>query len=82
MDTHGTKEIDMTGYLDQHFPVETSVKRKNHLGVMFWLVFQFNFVSTWGDPYHMGLTGIELLGPNQESIPLSYSMLKVRYDAL
>lgn len=39
-------------------------------------VLQFSFVSTWGDPYYMGLTGIELLGPNQESIPLSYSMLK------
>ena len=25
----------------------------------------------------MGLTGMEFLGPNQEVIPLSYSMLKV-----
>ena len=25
----------------------------------------------------MGLTGMEILGPNQEVIPLSYSMLKV-----
>ena len=39
---------------------------------------QLNFVSTWGDPYYMGLTGLELLGANQEAIPLSYNMLKVR----
>jgi len=37
-----------------------------------------NFVSTWGDPYYVGLTGLELLGANQEAIPLSYNMLKVR----
>ena len=41
------------------------------------LVLQLNFVSTWGDPYYMGLTGLELLGTNQESIPLSYNMMKV-----
>ena len=29
----------------------------------------------------MGITVIELLGPNQESIPLSFSMLKIKYDA-
>ena len=41
------------------------------------LVLQLNFVSTWGDPYYMGLTGLELLGANQETIPLSYNMMKV-----
>ena len=42
------------------------------------LVLQLNFVSTWGDPYYMGLTGLELLGANHEAIPLSCNMLKVR----
>jgi len=39
-----------------------------------------NFVSTWGDPYYMGLTGLELLGVNQETIPLSYNMMKVSLE--
>ncbi|KAM7448574.1 hypothetical protein ABFA07_003481 [Porites harrisoni] len=39
-------------------------------------VLQLNFLSTWGDPFYMGLTGMDFLGPNQEVIPLSYSMLK------
>lgn len=38
-------------------------------------VLQLNFVSTWGDPYYLGLTGLEVLGPNSERIPLSYNML-------
>lgn len=41
------------------------------------LVLQLNFVSTWGDPYYLGLTGLEVLGPNSERIPLSYNMLTV-----
>ena len=41
------------------------------------LVLQLNFVSTWGDPYYLGLTGLEVLGPNSQRIPLSYNMLTV-----
>jgi len=35
-----------------------------------------NFLSTWGDQYYLGLTGLEVLGETFERIPLTIDMLE------
>lgn len=34
-------------------------------------VLQLNIYSTWGDPYYVGLTGVELYDPHGNVIPLT-----------
>ncbi|KAK2147660.1 hypothetical protein LSH36_543g06017 [Paralvinella palmiformis] len=36
---------------------------------------RLNFTDTWGDPYYLGLTGLEVVGPDGSSIPLSIDMV-------
>ena len=45
---------------------------------MFFVLFsvlELNFTETWGDPFYLGLTGIEIAGANGETIPLTMNML-------
>ncbi len=35
-----------------------------------------NFTQTWGDPYYLGLTGLEIVGKEGESIPINIGMLE------
>ncbi|XP_053610778.1 katanin-interacting protein-like isoform X2 [Plodia interpunctella] len=48
----------------------------NDLPVPVGFVLQINIFSTWGDPYYVGLTGVELYDPNGEKIPLNESIQK------
>jgi hypothetical protein len=36
---------------------------------------KLNFTATWGDPYYLGLTGLEVVGPEGEALPIQLSML-------
>ena len=40
-------------------------------------VLQLNFKTTWGDPYYLGLTGIEVLGYDGLPITLTEEQLQV-----
>lgn len=35
----------------------------------------FNFTETWGDPYYLGLTGVEVVAKDGDAIPLTMGML-------
>lgn len=39
-------------------------------------VIQLKLITTWGDPYYIGLTGIAILGAGLEPIPLSDDQLQ------
>ena len=34
-----------------------------------------NFLSTWGDPYYLGLTGLEVIGREGETIDVNMDMV-------
>ena len=34
-----------------------------------------NFTYTWEDKFYLGLTGLELIGPDGEGIPIDMSMI-------
>ena len=34
-----------------------------------------NFLSTWGDPYYLGLTGLEVIGREGETIAVNMDMV-------
>ncbi|ELU03431.1 hypothetical protein CAPTEDRAFT_135076 [Capitella teleta] len=36
---------------------------------------KLNFTATWGDPYYLGLTGLEVLGPDGQALDISLDML-------
>ena len=46
--------------------------------VSVFLVVRLNFTETWGDEYYLGLTGIEVLGENFESIPVDIEWMEVQ----
>lgn len=39
------------------------------------VIFQFQLLSSWGDPYYIGLTGLELYDEHGERIPLSQNSI-------
>lgn len=39
-------------------------------------VLKFNLLETWGDPDYIGLTGIELFGPDGEMIKIPSEAIK------
>ena len=36
---------------------------------------KLNFTATWGDPYYLGLTGVEVFDDAGEAVPLTLDML-------
>ncbi|CAH1795086.1 unnamed protein product [Owenia fusiformis] len=56
-------------------PSFTNNATYNEDGVYEGKCIQLNFTATWGDPYYLGLTGLELAGVNGEPIPLNMDML-------
>ena len=51
--------------------------REQIFGRCFVLVLELNFLSTWGDKYYLGLTGLQLLGADDQVIDLTVDMLQV-----
>lgn len=50
-----------------------SVKYIKHICFLLFtstVVFKFELLSTWGDPYYVGLSGIEFYDRNGDKIPL------------
>ena len=37
---------------------------------------KLNFVSTWGDPYYLGLTGLEVVAKDGSPVSVSLDMLE------
>lgn len=42
------------------------------------VIFQFRLLTSWGDPYYIGLTGLELYDERGERIPLSENSILSR----
>ncbi|XP_052055562.1 katanin-interacting protein isoform X3 [Apodemus sylvaticus] len=45
-------------------------------------IFQFQLLSSWGDPYYIGLTGLELYDERGERIPLSQNNIAAFPDSV
>ncbi|XP_075828270.1 katanin-interacting protein isoform X4 [Microtus pennsylvanicus] len=45
-------------------------------------IFQFQLLSSWGDPYYIGLTGLELYDEHGERIPLSQNNIAAFPDSV
>lgn len=45
-------------------------------------IFQFQLLSSWGDPYYIGLTGLELYDERGEKIPLSQNNIAAFPDSV
>ncbi|XP_047389594.1 katanin-interacting protein isoform X3 [Sciurus carolinensis] len=45
-------------------------------------IFQFQLLTSWGDPYYIGLTGLELYGERGEKIPLSENNIAAFPDSV
>ena len=37
---------------------------------------KLNFTCTWGDPYYLGLTGMEVVGKEGEAVPINIKMME------
>ncbi|KAH0503004.1 hypothetical protein LTLLF_189730 [Microtus ochrogaster] len=46
------------------------------------VIFQFQLLSSWGDPYYIGLTGLELYDEHGERIPLSQNNIAAFPDSV
>ncbi|KAB0383108.1 hypothetical protein FD755_005025, partial [Muntiacus reevesi] len=46
------------------------------------LIFQFQLLTSWGDPYYIGLTGLELYDERGEKIPLSENNIAAFPDSV
>ncbi|XP_054605101.1 katanin-interacting protein isoform X3 [Nothobranchius furzeri] len=72
----GFREEDLTLKLQLNPTVSQSEENVDHIpGMYTGKCLMLELVTTWGDHHYMGLTGLEVVGKDGESLPLDLSMM-------
>ncbi|XP_069547538.1 katanin-interacting protein isoform X1 [Brachyistius frenatus] len=72
----GFREEDLTLKLQLNPAVSQSEENLEHIpGMYTGKCLRLELVLTWGDSHYMGLTGLEVVGKDGESLPLELSMM-------
>ncbi|XP_015237903.1 PREDICTED: uncharacterized protein KIAA0556 homolog [Cyprinodon variegatus] len=74
----GFREEDLSLKLQLNTPVNQSEEHMQQIpGMYTGKCLRLEITMTWGDPAYMGLTGLEVVGQDGESLPLDLTMMAV-----
>uniref|UniRef100_A0A8C0WQ66 KATNIP domain-containing protein n=1 Tax=Castor canadensis TaxID=51338 RepID=A0A8C0WQ66_CASCN len=69
-------------FVDHLQPLLPAVLRLSSSLTICPVIFQFQLLTSWGDPYYIGLTGLELYDQHGEKIPLSENNIAAFPDSV